>query len=400
MRITDFAENPIDDRKLAELNNGRLHELMRARGVDALFVIAPDNWRYATALPMLHSIFSSMVNAALVCLDKPFPTLFPLQGFGSPMSQRAPWMEDIEELPMEGTGEGLQPMMVDKWPQIIANKLSQLGLSKSRIAVDPMTPFALKEAIQNRLQTAQIVDGGEILRQARLIKNEEELKALRNACLLADIAMEDAFKAVRPGASELDIAAAAEHSFRVHGAEYSAFTPQVFSGLNALMPYNSPSSRLIRNGELVRIDIGCCSHGYHSCFGRTVYVGSPDDQVQQAYAAVHHALAAGISAARPGVTNIELHQIMSRALDEHSAGKYDLGSYGGHGLGAGIHENPMIGSRGAVEEMVLEANMCIALEPSVMVPGRGWLGLEDNIIITSSGCEVMTTTRFELDPKA
>ncbi len=400
MRISDFAENPINDRKLVELNGGRLQELMHAGGVDALFVISLDNWRYVTGLPMLHSVFSSAVNAALVCADRPFPTLFPLQGFGNPMRQRAPWMEDIEELPMEGTREGLQPMTVGKWPQIIANKLSELNLSKSRIAVDPATSFALKEALQNRLQAAQLVDAGEILRQARLVKNEEELKALRSACVLADIAMEDAFKVVRPGISELDIAAAAEHSFRIHGAEYSAFTPQVFSGMNALMPYNSPSSRTVRNGELVRIDIGCCSHGYHSCFGRTVCVGSPDDQVQEAYAAVRQSLAAGVSAARPGMTNVELHGIMSQALAEHSAGKHDLGSYGGHGIGAGIHEDPMIGNSESVEEMVLEANMCIALEPSVMVPGRGWLGLEDNIIITPSGCEVLTMTRFELDPKA
>lgn len=397
MRITDFAENVVDDKRLVELNCSRLKALMQAEGVDALFAISLDNWRYVTGLPMLHSVFTATANAALVRADAAFPTLFPLQGFGGPMRLRAPWFEDIEELPMDGTREGLQPMGVGKWPKIIARKLSKLGLSKSKIAIDMATPFALKEALQNELTEARFFDGGEILRKARRVKNEEELKAMRSACVLADIAMEDAIRVVRAGVNELDIAAAAEHSFRVHGAEYSAFTPLVFSGLNSLMPYNSPSSKIVRNGELVRIDIGCCSHGYHSCFGRTVLVGPADDPVREAFAAVCQSLAAGVSAARPGMTNVELHGVMAEALHKRSEGKYNLGSYGGHGIGAGVHEDPMIGDAGSVEEMALEANMCIALEPSVMVPGRGWLGLEDNLIITPSGNEVMTRTRFGLE---
>jgi Xaa-Pro aminopeptidase len=326
MRITDFVENVVDDRTLVELNCGRLKELMSANGVDALFVIAMDNWRYVTGLPVLHSLFMATANAALVRADASFPTIFPLQGFGYPMQQRAPWLEDIEELPMDGTREGLQPMGVGKWPEIIANKLSELGLAEGKIALDSAMPFALKESLQNRLNGTHFVDAGEILRQARLVKNEEELKALRSACGLADIAMEDAFKVVRAGASELDIAAAVEHSFRLHGAEYSAFTPQVFSGLHALLPYNNPSSKAVRNGELVRIDIGCCSHGYHSCFGRTVLAGTPDDQVNEAFTAVRQALAAGVSEAQPGVTNVELHGVMSETLHKQSGGKYDLGS--------------------------------------------------------------------------
>ncbi len=403
MRISDYLEDTtgtIDEKKLVKLNCDRLKKLMRKENVDALFVNSQDNWRYVTALPFLHSVFSATANAALVYMDDPSPFIFPMEGFGNLMQQSADWIDQFEELPMCKTREGMQPMEVDKWPQIIANKLSQLGLADATIAIDPSTSFALKESLQLKLNKAQFVDAGLILRQARSVKNEEELKALRSACALADIAMEDAFKATRADASELDVAAAVEHSFRKNGAEYCAFTPQVFSGVHSLMPYLNPSSKKLSNGELVRIDIGCCSHGYNSCFGRTASVGRPDELLEEAYVAVHQSIIAGIEGARPGVTNIELHQIMADAMFEHSGGKYSLGGYGGHGLGAGIHEDPMIGDKNSVDEIVLEANMCVALEPSVMVPERGWLGLEDNIIITSSGCEVLTKTGYGLNLNA
>jgi Xaa-Pro aminopeptidase len=397
MRVTDSAEHVVNDRRLVELNCSRLRELMRADGVDAVFVISLDSWRYVTGLPIIHSVFATTVNAAVVCADSAFPTLFPLKGFGRQMQLRAPWFQDIEELPMESTREGMQPMGIGRWPEIIAAKLRNLGLSTSKIAIDSAMPFSIKEELQKRLQTARFVDGGKILHQARIIKNEEELKALRSACILADVAMGDALEVVKAGASELDIAAAAEHSFRVHGAEYSAFTPQVFTGMHSLIPYNNPSFKTVRDGELVRIDIGCCSHGYHSCFGRTVLVGTADNEVKDAFNAVHHALSAGIAAARPGITNVQLHGIMADALAKHSGGKYALGPYGGHGIGAGIHEDPMIGDKDSVVEIMLETNMSIALEPSIMVPERGWLGMEDNLIITASGCEVITRTRFGLE---
>lgn len=398
MRIGDYVENVVDDKKLVELNSARLRELMHREKVDALFVISPDNWRYVTALPVHHSLYFSTVNAALVHKDARYPKLFALDFYRTGMQQRAPWFEEIVELPMRATREALQPMAVDKWPQIIASTMSKLGLAKAKIAMDPATPCVLKESLQEKLPGAHFVDGGMTLREARRVKNEEELKALRSACVLAEIAMEDAFEVIHEGVSELEIAAEIEYSFRVHGAEYPVFQPLVFSGVHRLLGYANPSSKTVRHGELVRLDIGCCSGGYNSCFARTVLVGRADDTVKEAFAAVRGSLEAAIAAARPGVTNVELHRILAGTLRERSGGKYNLDWYGGHGIGTGIHEDPMVGSKGSVDEVTLEPTMCLALEPSVVVAGRGWLGLEDNIVITSSGCEVLTRTRYGLNP--
>ncbi len=125
-------------------------------------------------------------------------------------------------------------------------------------------------------------------------------------------------------------------------------------------------------------------------------MGAADDSVEEAFAAVHSSLKEAISAARPGTTNVELHSILAETLRSRSQGKYNLDWYGGHGIGVGIHEDPMVGNKESVEEIRLEAGMCLALEPSAIVPGRGWLGLEDDILITESGCEVLTRTRYGL----
>lgn len=396
MRICTDTQNAIDDRELVHLNCSRLQEIMQESAVDAVFVIAPDNWRYVTGLPVHHCLYFATVNAALLTREAAMPTIFALDFFCVGMKGRAPWFQDVVELPMTGTREALQPLGVGAWPGIIAKKINKLRLSSATIAVDPGTPYVIKDRLQERLPKARFLDAAQLLRQARLVKNKEEIKAMRNACISAEIAMEDAFRIIREGVTELEISAAVESSFRIHGAEYPTFQPLIISGLNPFLGYMNPSSRVIRYGDLVRLDIGCCCDGYNSCFARTVFVGEADRSLEDDYAAVHASLQAGIAATRPGVTNTSIYNVIADTLSERSAGKYTLGWYGGHGLGTGIHEDPMIGATGSVDEVTLEPGMCIAIEPSAIIPDRGWLGLEDNVVVTAMGCEVLTRTRFSL----
>src|SRR3990170_906289 len=361
MRIGEYTENLVDARRLAELNAARLRELMIEEKFDAILVMAPDNWRYLTGLPVHHCLYFAFVNAALLHRDAPLPTLFAFDFYCAGMKYSAPWFEDFVELPMQGTREALQPMGINKWPQIIATKIRQLGLAGARIGADLGIPYGLKDGLQRELRGTEFLDCSEVLRKARQVKNEEEIKALRNACIIAEIAMEDAFRVIREGISELEIAAEVERSFRVHGAEYPVFPPLVMSGLHPLIGYTNPSSKTVRPGELVRLDIGCCYGGYNSCFARTVLVGSADQAVTEAYEAVQASLQAGVAAARPGFTNVKIHQILAETLRDQSKGKYSLGWYGGHGVGTGIHEDPMIGDAQSVEEITLEPGMCLAI---------------------------------------
>lgn len=389
----------VDERRLVETNCRKLQQLLRREGIDAVLAVAPDNWRYLTGVPLMHSLFLTVLNVAVLRVDGGFASLLALEGFGAAMRARAPWHDDIEELPFRRTGEPLQPMCVDAWPMVMSDRLARLGLRCGRIALDAMLPYGLKDALQAALPQARFVDAGRLLREARLVKGPEEIKALRAACRFADQAMADAFAAVARRSSELEIAATIEHSFRIHGAEHSGFTPLVFAGVPEIVGIPKFSRETLRDGQLVRIDLGGCAHGYYSCIGRTALIGPANRRVTNAFAAVQAALAAGVATARPGATNVEVHAAMARAMNEGSGGEHALDWYGGHGLGLGAHEEPMIGSADSVTEIVLEPGMCLALEPALMVPGHGWLGLEDDIVITDSGCSVMSAARIGLEPQ-
>ena len=146
----------------------------------------------------------------------------------------------------------------------------------------------------------------------------------------------------------------------------------------------------------MRLDIGCAVDGYCSCIARTGFIGQPDAEVLEAYELLRKVLQAGIEATRPGVTNTQVHAVMHQVLSDGSNEKFGLDWYGGHGIGLGLHEQPMIGSQGVVTEIVLQPGMVFALEPAVLLPDKGWLGLEDNVVVRPDGVEVLNQAKFEL----
>jgi len=232
-----------------------------------------------------------------------------------------------------------------------------------------------------------------------VIKNEEEQKAIRIACRIGMIGVEAGLAAVAAGKTETEIAGVVEYSFRVHGGEYPHSTPFVVSGPPSDLGLLGATHRVIRNGDLVRIDCGCSYSGYLSDYSRTISVGRPDGETKEAYDACLLALQAGAGAAGPGVRNTDLHKAIDDALQKESRGRYQLGWFVGHGLGTGLHEDPMIGRSGVVEEFEMEPGMYFCLEPAIVVQGRGMIGLEDDYFITEDGVETLTHTEFCLEAR-
>ncbi len=397
MRINEFSPNIDAARKLAEANVRRLNGLLEREGIDALLVITFDNWRYLTGLPVHHSISYATVNAAVLTRGSPLPALMPLDFFASRIRVAAPWYPIIKELPFPGTPEPLQPTGSDQWPKLMAQALADLGVANGVIAADPGMPWVIEEKLRSLLPGATFRDASALLAEARLIKNEEEVAAIRKACGIADIAIEAALSEAREGVAEFELAAVVESVFRRNGAEYPSMMPCVFSGDHPRLGYICSSDRPLQSGELVRLDIGCAVDGYCCCIARTGFVGRPDSETERAYELLHRALCAGIEACRPGVTNTYVHEKMHQVLQEGSGGKYGLDWYGGHGIGLGLHEQPLIGRAGTVTEIVLQQGMVFALEPAVLLPGKGWLGLEDNVAVTTDAAEVLSRAGFSLE---
>jgi Xaa-Pro aminopeptidase len=396
MNFSDLQSEQIDWKRLVELNVSRVKAEMEKEGVKALLACTIDNWRYLTGLPVPVSLAYYTANLAVLSLDVDFPVLLPLGDVVGYVGTIAPWFTDVRLVPFEGTREARQPLGAGTWMKIIADTFNDLNMSDKKIAFDPATPFCWKDELRNRLPRAEIVDGGNILRRARLIKNEEEQKAIRRACVIGEIGIQAGLEAVEAGRTEVEVAAVVEYTFRAHGGEAPIAVPFVMAGDYPALGLLGPTHKVIRQGDLVRVDSGCSYGGYFSDFSRSVFVGDPDDEVKNAYEAVREALMAGAKAVKPGVKNTDLHRVINDTLKKASQNRYELGWFVGHGLGVGIHEDPMIGRKGTVEEFVMQPGMYFCMEPAIVVKGMGMIGLEDDYLVTEDGVEILTHTEFHL----
>src|SRR5579872_6847718 len=166
MRINEFAPDVRHVRSLARENVRRLNALMATKHIDAVFVIALDNWRYVTGLPVHHSLAYSTVNAAVLVAGAEMPVLLPLDFFASRIHVIAPWYRIAAELPFYGTPEPLQPTGARRWSGIIADVLKQLGLQQATVAFDGGTPWVLHDHIRRELNTMHVVDACDLLSEA------------------------------------------------------------------------------------------------------------------------------------------------------------------------------------------------------------------------------------------
>jgi len=395
MQVTNGVTPDIDWKRLTQLNVDRTKTLMEELDIDVVLVAAIDNWRYLTGLPLYYCIQWFVSNFAVLTKEMAFPLLMPLEGPTAQMKTLAPWFDDVVPLPRAGASDAITPAVPGPWIETIAGVLSGFGQASRVVALDPALPFYIKDGLESALPHMELISAGELLRKARLIKNEEEIKAIRSACVIDEIAMDRALRAVEDGRTELEITGIIDYNFRKHGAESSSANPFVGAGVYPQLGYLTPSNKVIRHGELVRIDIGCAYAGYYSDFSRSVSVGEPDAETKHIYEIVKAGLEEASAAVRPGIMNYDLFSVCDEAMREASDGQYGMDWWFlGHGLGLGIHEDPMIGKEGSVEAFPLEAGMYFCLEPCITVPGRGMVGLEDDMIVTSDGVEILTRTEF------
>lgn len=224
-----------------------------------------------------------------------------------------------------------------------------------------------------------------VVQELRAIKSTEELAAIRAAQDLADRVYAEVRPMIRAGVRELDIAIEIESRLRQAGAE-SAFDLIVASGPRGAMPHGAASARVIEDGDLVTVDMGARLDGYNSDMTRTVAVGTPSPEMKRVYGAVLEAEEAAVRAIRPGMRAADLDKLARDILTGHGLGEAFAHSLG-HGVGLEVHEAP--GLRGTSED-VLRPGMVITIEPGAYLPGVGGVRIEDLVLVTESGYEVLS----------
>ncbi|HEX5110224.1 MAG TPA: Xaa-Pro peptidase family protein [Vicinamibacterales bacterium] len=235
-----------------------------------------------------------------------------------------------------------------------------------------------------------------VIEAVRVVKDSTEIGSLRDAAGRLSQVVDRALGAVRAGETERAVAAAIEAALRAAGYERPAFETIVASGPNAALPHHHPGARALAAGDLVVLDFGGVLDGYCCDLTRTVSIGAPSPQARQVYDAVHEAQRAAIAAVRPGIDTAAVDAAARSVLDARGLGAA-FGHGTGHGLGLDVHEEPRIARpRSDAPAVPLEPGMVFTIEPGAYLPGWGGVRIEDDVLVTATGCELLTTVPREL----
>ena len=234
-----------------------------------------------------------------------------------------------------------------------------------------------------------------VVEQARLTKDAFEISTLREAAARLDRVMPPVLRAVRAGESERQIAAVIEMAMRDAGYERMAFDTIVASGHHAAMPHYRAGTRILTSGDLVVLDFGGVLDGYCCDLTRTVSIGPPSREARRVYDAVRDAHAAAVAAVKPGIDASAVDAAARDVLRDRGLGEA-FGHGTGHGLGLEVHEEPRVGKpRADLPPVTLAPGMVFTIEPGAYLPGFGGVRIEDDVLVTGDGCELLTSVPRE-----
>jgi Xaa-Pro aminopeptidase len=348
-----------------------------AAGLDAVLVTNLLNVRYLTG-------FTGSNGALLVLTDG--SDLFGTDGRYTTQAGRQ--VSDVELVEDRAPASGLAVLAVRRG-------VGRLGYESHDVTVDG---FAALERVLAEAADGRAVPELSSVRRAveaqRAIKDDGEVELLRRACAVADQALAElaAEGALRAGRTELEVGRELDARMLQLGAEAPSFETIVATGANSAIPHHRPDATVLRDGDLLKLDFGATVGGYHSDMTRTVVLGHAADWQREIYQLVATSQAAGRAALAVGADVVAVDTASRQVIVD--AGHGDHFPHGlGHGVGLEIHEAPGIGPLGAGS---LGAGMAVTVEPGVYLPGHGGVRIEDTLIVTDDGPELLTLTSKEL----
>lgn len=350
---------------------------LKEHNMDAAFITTPDNVFYITGFRsnpherLLGVVLFQDAEPVLICPQ-----------MEAPDARAAGWAYHIVgHQDTDNPWQLLKESIDEKGIQI-----SQLAIEKSHVTVERL------ESLKENFQQASFTRLDDQLNMMRVVKDAEELTILRQAAEYADYAIEVGVSEIAEGKTELEILAAIELALKKKGITHMSFDTMVLSGPKTASPHGKPGERKIQQGDFILFDLGVIYKGYCSDITRTVAFGEPSEAQKDVYETVRKAEQDAVDAVKPGVRAMDLDKIARDVISEAGYGEFFTHRLG-HGLGISVHEYPSVTGN---NEMALMEGMVFTIEPGIYHPEITGVRIEDDVVVTKDGVEVLTKYPKEL----
>lgn len=286
------------------------------------------------------------------------------------------------------------PENPSEWDDAFRRAAEILNLDGKRIGVDPRQLRLLEfRYVKAGAPEADYPDASDVLSSLRLKKEKAEVEAMRRAVQIAQTALEATVPWIKMGMTEKELSSELVVQLLKQGSDSEMpFAPIVSGGPNSANPHASPTERKLQNGDLLVIDWGAAYDGYISDLTRTFAVGKVDAEYEKIHKIVQEANAAGRAAAKPGVPCADVDKATRDVIEKSGYGVY-FTHRTGHGIGMEGHEEPYM--RGDNMQL-LEPGMAFTVEPGIYLPNRNGVRIEDNVVITEDGADVLSDMAREI----
>jgi Xaa-Pro aminopeptidase len=347
---------------------------MEAAGLDALVAISPENFAYTTGFVVpTQPLMRWRHNAAVVTRDGR-TALLSVDMEATTVRSRAPGVE------VRVWGEFTDRPMV-----ALAALLGDLGLAGGAVGLEmDYLPAGDWEHLKTLLPKARLAPAEKIYDRLRQIKTPEEIELLRKLSRIADASIAEAYAQVRAGLTEMDLAAALTRGIYARGAEHFKLMI-IATGERSEYPNVGPTDRVLRPGDLCRVEIFPIIGGYHAGVCRTAAVGRAPERAERIWRNLTECKHIVLGMIRPGASTRAIYEAFLRKFGELGLAPI---SFVGHGIGLHLHEEPYLGKYG---DSRLEAGMVLGIEPLVYGAGMGFgLQNKDMVAVTERGCELLS----------
>lgn len=353
-----------------QIRYDKLQTLLETKRLDAILVSDGYNMRY----------FSGFTGATgYLLITKNSKTLFTDSRYTIAATTQAPDYTIVEVDAARDYCKVLNQVLA-------AEHIAALGFEANQVR------YSTYETLKECLIAKELVPLSGELADLRRIKTAEEIDLHRQAEHIGDIAFEEILKDIKPGVTELEIAAKLEYIMKVNGADKLSFESIVASGVNSAKPHAEPGHKKIELGDFVTMDFGCVYNGYCSDMTRTIVVGKASEKQKEIYNTVWKAQLAVLDMLKPGLPGKAYDKVAREII--YGAGYEGYFGHGlGHSVGLEIHENPRFSM---IEEDIIEAGMIMTVEPGIYLPDFGGVRIEDMVVMTEDGYENLAHSKKEL----